>query len=138
MSGFALHPRLAADTHPVAKLALCQVLLAKDARFPWLILVPQRAGLSELTDLDCAERGLLFDEIAAASGALRRLFAPDRINVAAIGNIVAQLHIHVVARTRSDPAWPGPVWGHGAATAYKQSVLEQRIADLLAVLKGSG
>lgn len=137
MSGFALHPRLAADTHPVGELALCQVLLAKDARFPWLILVPKRAGLSELTDLDSAERGLLFDEIAAASSALRRLFAPDRINVAAIGNMVGQLHIHVVARTQSDPAWPGPVWGHGTATAYGHSVLERRIGDLLAVLKDS-
>ena len=134
MAVFALHPRLAGDTHVIGDLALSRLLLMNDVRFPWLILVPRRPDLAEITDLDPGERALLLDEIAAASGALRKLFSPDRINVAAIGNLVGQLHVHVVARTQSDAAWPATVWGHGAAVAYDGTVLERRRGDLLTAL----
>lgn len=115
---FALDPRLAADTVPVGDLALSRVLLMDDARFPWLILVPRRAGLSEVTDLDGADAGALWEEIRLAAGVMRDLSKPDKVNVAALGNVVAQLHVHVVGRFLSDPAWPGPVWGFGARTPY--------------------
>ena len=115
---FALDPRLAADTVPVGDLALSRVLLMDDARFPWLILVPRRATLSEVTDLDGADAGALWEEIRLAAGVMRDLSKPDKVNVAALGNVVAQLHVHVVGRFLSDPAWPGPVWGFGARTPY--------------------
>lgn len=134
MLPFTLHPRLAADTHPMADLALCRVLLMNDRRFPWLILVPRRANLRELTDLTPEDRPLLFTEIATASAALRKVCAPDRINVAAIGNMVDQLHIHVVARTMSDSAWPGTVWGHSGAKPYDQPTLLHRRNELVPLL----
>jgi diadenosine tetraphosphate (Ap4A) HIT family hydrolase len=115
---FRLDPRLAADTLPVGSLKLSRVRLMNDARFPWLVLVPARAGLQELTDLAPADRARLMEEIAAASRALRAVARPDKINVGALGNIVAQLHVHVVARRRGDAAWPGPVWGAGTPEPY--------------------
>ena len=138
MSSFALHPRLAGDTHVLADLALCRVLLMNDARFPWLILVPRRAGLHELTDLTGEDVALLMVEVTTASTALRKLFAPDRINVAAIGNIVNQLHVHVVARTESDPAWPGVVWGHGGAKPYDPPALLHRQNEIVPLLTKKG
>ena len=120
---FALHPRLAADTEPVARLALCRVLLMNDARVPWLILVPERPGLSELHALPPAERALLMEEIAAASRVLERLYRPDKLNVGALGNLVPQLHVHVIGRYRSDAAWPGPIWGSGPAIPYRAEAL---------------
>jgi diadenosine tetraphosphate (Ap4A) HIT family hydrolase len=134
MAAFTLHPRLAADTHFLADMALCRVLLLDDARFPWLILVPRRTVLRELTDLHIEDRSLAFDEIERASDALRKLYAPDRINVAAIGNVVNQLHIHVVARSTKDAAWPGTVWGHGAAEAYDAAALARRRSEILPFL----
>jgi diadenosine tetraphosphate (Ap4A) HIT family hydrolase len=89
-----------------------------DARFPWLILVPRRNDLSELIDLDAADRAILMEEIAAASAVLRARPGVDKINVGALGNIVRQLHVHVVARSVGDATWPGPVWGAGAAVRY--------------------
>ena len=118
---FALDPRLAADTLAVADLELSRVRLMNDARFPWLILVPRRAGLTEIVDLDRAERGVLMDEIALASEALRVLPSVEKINVGALGNIVRQLHVHLVARRIGDAAWPGPVWGAGAAQRYDET-----------------
>lgn len=130
---FSLDPRLAADTHPVGDLALCSVLLMDDARFPWLILVPRRPGLSELTDLAPEEAGLAFEEIRLAVGVVQALARPDKVNVASLGNVVPQLHIHVVARFRSDPAWPGPVWGVGERKPYPphaRAALLERAAAL--------
>ncbi|GJE31634.1 HIT domain-containing protein [Methylobacterium oxalidis] len=115
---FALDPRLSADTVPVGDLALSSVLLMDDARFPWLILVPRRTGASEITDLGEADAALLWEEIRLAAGVMQALSRPDKVNVAALGNVVAQLHVHVVGRFRSDPAWPGPVWGHGVRRPY--------------------
>lgn len=131
MSAFTLHPRLAADTHFLADMPLCRVLLLNDARFPWLILVPRRTALRELTDLHPEDRTLAFDEIERASDALRKLYAPTRINVAAIGNIVNQLHIHVVARSTTDAAWPGTVWGHGVAEPYDTPALARRRSEIM-------
>ena len=111
MTAFALDPRLAADTVDLAILPLCQVRLMDDRRFPWLVLVPARAGAVEIIDLDVGDRARLIEEIAQASAALRAVFGPDKLNVGALGNVVAQLHVHVIARTIGDDAWPGPVWG---------------------------
>jgi diadenosine tetraphosphate (Ap4A) HIT family hydrolase len=131
---FELDPRLEADTVPVTELVLCRVLLMNYARFAWLILVPRKPGLSELTDLGVDDRDVLMGEIAAASDALTTLYAPEKINIGALGNIVRQLHIHVVARNSGDAAWPGPVWGQGAATPYAAAALEKTLAALAGAL----
>ena len=131
---FALDPVLAADTETVADLNLSRVLLMRDRRYPWLILVPRKPDLAEIGDLARDDRIALSDETERAAGALRRLYAPDKINIAAIGNIVRQLHVHVVARTEGDPAWPGPVWGHSPAKPYDGNALAVRIAEISAAL----
>jgi diadenosine tetraphosphate (Ap4A) HIT family hydrolase len=118
---FALDERLARDTHVVGDLPLSRVLLMNDARWSWLILVPRREGLVELSDLDAADRALLIEEAARAALFLKAHAEADKINVGALGNVVRQLHLHIVARFVGDPAWPGPVWGHGAATPYGQA-----------------
>ncbi|MDB5559112.1 MAG: histidine triad protein [Enterovirga sp.] len=115
---FTLDPRLEADTLHVGDLPLCSVLLMDDARFPWLILVPRRSSVSEVTDLDAADAEALMGELRLATRVMLELSKPDKVNVAALGNVVAQLHVHVVGRFRSDPAWPGPVWGHGTRSPY--------------------
>jgi diadenosine tetraphosphate (Ap4A) HIT family hydrolase len=132
---FALDPRLASDTLPVAELPLCRVLLMNDARFPWLILVPAKPGLAELFDLDAADRARAVEEIATASRALDFVCSPDKINIGALGNIVRQLHIHVVARHAGDPAWPGPVWGFGAPVPYTPDERATVAARFLAALR---
>lgn len=132
---FTLDPRLEQDTVAVTDLLLSRVLLMRDARYPWLILVPAKQGLSELDELGPADRARLFDEIADCARALRILYDPEKINVGALGNIVRQLHIHVVARRTDDPAWPGPVWGYGDAVPYGPEKLTEtryRIAGALA------
>jgi diadenosine tetraphosphate (Ap4A) HIT family hydrolase len=129
---FTLHPTLARDTVEVTRLPHCRVLLMKDRRFPWLILVPERESVREIHELPLADRQTLIEEIARASEVLTRLFQPDKLNVGALGNIVPQLHVHLVARTATDPAWPGPVWGSGPAEAYTEGELEEvrgRIAE---------
>ena len=127
---FALHPRLAADTLEVARWDLSLVLLSKDATYPWLILVPQRAGLTELHDLSGDDLALVAAEIVRASRAWERLLAPDKINVGALGNLVPQLHIHVIARFTGDPAWPGPAWGASPPQPYDDAAAAKRIAAL--------
>lgn len=115
---FKLDARLEADTLPVGDLPLSTVLLMDDSRFPWLILVPRRDGVSELTDLADADAQALMGEIRLATRVMLDLSQPDKVNVGALGNVVPQLHVHVVGRFRSDPAWPGPVWGHGSRSPY--------------------
>lgn len=122
---FTLHPTLARDTVPVSRLPLCRVLLMKDRRFPWLILVPERDSVREICELPQADRASLVEEIARASEVLRQLFRPDKLNVGALGNVVPQLHVHIVARFAADPAWPGPVWGSGPAEPYAEAELEE-------------
>jgi diadenosine tetraphosphate (Ap4A) HIT family hydrolase len=118
MSDFFLHPRLCADTVFVADWALSRVLLMNDARYPWLVLVPRRDGATELFDLEQADRTILIEEVSRAAHGLKELSGAAKINVGALGNLVPQLHVHVVARIPGDAAWPGPVWGQGIATPY--------------------
>jgi diadenosine tetraphosphate (Ap4A) HIT family hydrolase len=125
IDSFTLHPTLAQDTIEVIRLPLCRVLLMKDSRFPWLILVPERVSVREIHELPAGDRAVLIEEIAQASEALMRLVQPEKLNVGALGNIVPQLHIHVIARCATDPAWPGPVWGSGAAIPYAEEELEE-------------
>jgi diadenosine tetraphosphate (Ap4A) HIT family hydrolase len=106
---WSLHPQLAQDTVPVGDLALSRLLLANDANYPWLILVPRRAGLVEIIDLSGHHRLELMDEIADAASALKAITECEKLNVAALGNQVPQLHVHVIARRHSDAAWPKPV-----------------------------
>jgi len=131
---FQLDPRLAADTVPLAALQLCEVRLMDDARFAWLVLVPRRGGCVEITDLSADEQALLWQEVNRAGAALRAVAPCDKLNLGALGNIVRQLHVHVVARVHGDAAWPGPVWGSGAATRYlpaARQALIQRLGDAL-------
>ncbi len=125
---FALDDRLARDTLVIGDWPLSRVLLMNDSRWPWLILVPRREGLVELIDLDLADQTQLMDEAGRAARFLKPHTQADKLNVCALGNIVRQLHLHVVARTIGDPAWPGPVWGHGAATPYDAAAARALIA----------
>lgn len=122
---FTLHERLQADTVSVTRLKLCRVLWMNDASFPWLILVPERPEIREVHQLSAADRSLLIEEIAFASRVLETLFHPDKINVGALGNLVPQLHLHIIARFRNDRAWPGPVWGTGLAQPYPEAELKR-------------
>lgn len=127
---FALDPRLAADTVAVASLPLCEVLLMNDVRYAWLVLVPRRGGLSEITDLAADEQALLWQEVNRATAALRAVAPCDKLNLGALGNIVRQLHVHVVARCIGDAAWPGPVWGSGNTEPYQPTARETLLDDL--------
>jgi diadenosine tetraphosphate (Ap4A) HIT family hydrolase len=118
IGGFALHHRLAADTLEMGRLALSHLLLMNDATYPWLILVPERPAVREIFELQPADRLLLTEEVALVSRVLDAIFEPDKLNVAAIGNVVPQLHVHIVARFRSDPVWPAPVWGRTPPYPY--------------------
>lgn len=129
-AGFQLDARLAADTVFVVDWELCRVLLMDDARFPWLVLVPRREGLAELDELTDRDRTQLLQEITRAMKALRGVAECDKLNVGALGNIVRQLHVHVVARREGDAAWPGPVWGHGPAHHYLPDARDKLLADL--------
>jgi diadenosine tetraphosphate (Ap4A) HIT family hydrolase len=127
---FELHHRLAADSEEVARLPLCRLLLMNDCRWPWLILVPERRDVTELHQLNDDDRRALIEEIAIVSGLLEVQQRPDKINVGALGNLVPQLHFHVIARRTSDPAWPGPVWGHGTPEPYETQALAALIGRL--------
>ncbi len=131
MADFALDPRLAADTAFVADWELSRVLLMNDARYSWLILVPRVAGAVELTDLSPQQRATLMDEIARAAQTLKHLSNATKMNIGALGNVVPQLHVHIVARNPGDPAWPGPVWGHSPAQPYTPVARDALIAQLV-------
>ena len=133
---FALDPRLAADTHPIGALPFSELLLMDDARFPWVILVPRIAGARELIDLDEGDQRLLLGEIDRVARALESLLHPDKLNVAALGNVVPQLHVHVIARFVDDAAWPRPVWGSGERVPYGERERAARIATLRTALGG--
>ena len=134
MPDFSLDPQLAADSIEVAKLPLSAVRLMRDANYPWLLLVPRRPGLAEIIDLAAAERTQLMAEIARASEALRQAVPCDKLNVAALGNMVRQLHVHVIARRQNDPAWPRPIWGAAPPKAYAPGEAEALAAALNARL----
>jgi diadenosine tetraphosphate (Ap4A) HIT family hydrolase len=129
-----LHPQLGQDTAPVGDLVLSRVLASRDASYPWIILVPRRAGVVEIIDLDEADRATLMAEIAEVSDALKRFTACDKLNIAAIGNVVPQLHVHVVARRKDDAAWPRPVWGAAPPRPYADGELERFVGTLRGAL----
>jgi diadenosine tetraphosphate (Ap4A) HIT family hydrolase len=133
-AGFVLHPRLEADTRAIGRLGLSRALLMNDARFPWVILVPERPGITEIHHLPADDQAVLMTEIARTGAALEELYAPDKINVGALGNLVPQLHVHVVARRSGDAAWPGPVWGCGVPEPYDPRGLAQSLARIGAAL----
>ncbi|CCQ75393.1 HIT family protein [Magnetospira sp. QH-2] len=119
MSGnYELHEKLATDTIELGQMMLSDVRVMNDRRFPWLVLIPRRGGLTGLHQMERTDHLLLMQEITKLSKLMETTFATDRINVGALGNIVPQLHIHIVARTEGDPAWPGPVWGAGTPAPY--------------------
>ncbi|MDH4225496.1 MAG: HIT family protein [Deltaproteobacteria bacterium] len=115
---FALDPRLAAETTPITQLPLCLALLRDETAYPWLLLVPNRDSIRELHQLLPLERGMLVEEAALACRVMERVFAPHKINLGALGNLVPQFHLHVVGRKPDDAAWPGPVWGHAPPSPY--------------------
>ena len=133
-TAFTLDPRLAAECRVVGDAALSRVLLMDDARFPWLILVPRRADLRELVELARDEQSALLDEINRVAHVLRALHKPDKLNIAALGNVVAQLHVHVIARHVNDAAWPRPVWGVGTREPYTAPAFAARLKALRTAL----
>lgn len=133
---FILDKRLQKDTLLVGRFELCLLLLHRDSNYPWFILVPQREGASEIYHLSPPEQQLLLTESELVARALTSLFAPDKLNIAMLGNIVAQLHIHHVARFKTDISWPGPIWGAAPAGEYQTAVLEQRLESMRNALLG--
>lgn len=121
MSDFLLDERLARDSDCLSKLGLCQLRLMKDGRWPWLVLVPQRNGVSEIFELTPLDQAVLTFEINTVAAALQKVTGATKINVGALGNIVRQLHVHVIARSEGDPNWPGPIWGHGEAETWDET-----------------
>lgn len=134
MSEFVLNSRLAADTVPLVDWPLSAVRLMNDRTWPWLILVPRRPDLRELHDLSTLDMALLVGELAKASRVVAEICRPEKVNVGALGNIVSQLHIHVIGRFRDDPAWPGPVWSFRPPVPYRDDELAQVVERLQAAL----
>ncbi|WP_416193617.1 HIT domain-containing protein [Nitrobacter sp. TKz-YC01] len=132
---WSLHPQLDNDTVGIGDLPLSRLLLSKDATYPWLILAPRRTGAVEIIDLDHDDRARLMTEVARASEVLKGITGCGKLNVAALGNQVPQLHVHVIARRESDAAWPNPVWGTAPAREYDAAELESFIE---AIRRGIG
>lgn len=133
---FILDTRLQEDTWLIGDFPLCRLLLSNDSNYPWFILVPRREGISELFQLDDADQPLMWAETTALAGVLKELFTADKMNVATLGNVVSQLHMHVIARYASDAAWPGPVWGKHPAKPYSEADV-QVIRDKLKAVLGA-
>lgn len=131
---FSLDPRLQQDTLTVGDFPLCRLLLMNDAQYPWFILVPRRADVSELFDLDAADQLALWQETTALAAVLKDGFAADKMNVATLGNMVSQLHMHVLVRRREDAAWPAPVWGKLPAQPYSEVQLAAVLGKLRVLL----
>jgi len=141
LEAFTLDPRLEADGLPVGWFSLSRLLLMNDATYPWLILVPERPGASEIFELSKRDQMALAAETALVARMLKTLCAADKINVAALGNVVAQLHVHVIARFRTDPAWPGPIWGRVPAAPYAPDAADNmraRVGDAIDALTAQG
>ena len=132
MNDFKLDPRLEADTYQLTDLSLCRILLMNDSRYPWLILVPRQQGLREFHDLSRKDQSRLMSEITRTAKILEVSHQPDKLNIGALGNIVNQLHIHVLGRFDGDPAWPGPVWGIGEPVAYVEKQADAVIREFRA------
>lgn len=131
---FTLDPRLENDSVFVADWPLCQIRLSRNAAFPWLILIPRREDIVEIIDLSHADQTQLWQEIRKASTIMKKLYSPKKLNVANLGNIVAQLHVHVVARFEQDGAWPGPIWGSGITREHEAGMLAATVESLQAEL----
>lgn len=131
---FILDTRLQEDTWLIGDFPLCRLLLSNDSNYPWFILVPRREGISELFQLDDVDQQLMWAETTALAGVLKELFTADKMNVATLGNVVSQLHMHVIARYASDAAWPGPVWGKHPAKPYSEADVQVIRDKLKAVL----
>ena len=127
---WSLHPQLERDTVNIGDLPLCRVLVIQDANYPWLLLVPRRPDIVEIIDLDEVEQAQLMTETARVARALREITKCDKLNIAALGNAVPQLHVHVIARRRSDAAWPRPVWGTVPPLAHDPEELKNFISAL--------
>ncbi len=121
---FKLHPQLQEDTCPVGSLPLCHVLLMNNADYPWVILVPNQNNLADFTDLSKEDRSIDMEEINHVMLVMEHIYSPDKINMAALGNMVPQLHVHVIARYKTDNAWPHPIWGRGGAPYSAQALRE--------------
>jgi diadenosine tetraphosphate (Ap4A) HIT family hydrolase len=134
LTAFTLHPQLSTDSLPVAELSLSTVRLMRDANYPWLLLVPRIEAI-DVADMTPPDRAALMDEIVKASTALRETVPCDKLNIATLGNAVAQMHVHVIARRRNDISWPKPVWGAAPAKAYQPGEGEALAAKLAARLK---
>ena len=130
VANWSLDPLLARDTTPIGDLPLCRALLINDANYPWLLLVPRRDATVEIIDLEYVEQAQLMTEVSHASRVLKALTDCDKINVAALGNVVPQLHVHVIARSRSDAAWPKPVWNAAAPRDYEPAARDKLVATL--------
>ena len=130
MTDFVLHPQLEKDSEYVIELTLCVVRLINDANYPWLILVPQVANIGEVIDLSDAQQQQLWQESAMVSRVLKHLFTPDKLNVAALGNMVPQLHLHHIVRYQNDVSWPKPIWGQVPSMEYSDEQLGKQI-DLI-------
>ncbi len=130
MAMFELHPKLAQDTFYIADLPLCRLLLMNDRRYPWLILVPRQASLTEVYQLDQVQQHQLWDESALVGKRLMQFTHADKLNIAALGNQVPQLHVHHVARFHNDSSWPAPIWGLGTPQPYQPEQSQNVIASL--------
>jgi diadenosine tetraphosphate (Ap4A) HIT family hydrolase len=128
---FQLHPRLQQDCIEIGRFELCRLLMMNDSQYPWFILVPEKAGLSEIHQLSKPERELLMEESGYLAENLAALYKADKMNIASIGNLVPQLHIHHIVRYRTDKSWPAPVWGKFDAIPYTQ----QQILENLKLIK---
>jgi diadenosine tetraphosphate (Ap4A) HIT family hydrolase len=138
MASFILDRRLEGDSLPITELGLCTVRLRNDKRFPWLLLIPQIANASEWIDLTREQQHQLSDEIMVTSHLLQALVTPDKLNIATLGNQVPQLHIHVIARYKTDAAWPNPVWGNGSEIGYSEEESKRFIYELKSAFAGVG
>ena len=131
---WSLHPQLATDSVSIGDLPLSHLLVSRDANYPWLILVPRRPGLVEIIDLDETEQAQLMTEIAQAARVLKEITACDKLNIAALGNAVPQLHVHIIARRKNDDAWPAPVWGKVPPRTYDQTELDRFVERMRSAL----
>jgi len=131
---FELHPQLAADCETLGRFDLCRLLLMNDANYPWCILVPERAGVREIYELTPVDQQQLLRESSALAAGMARVFAADKMNIAALGNVVPQLHVHHIVRYTSDPSWPAPVWGKVPARPYTAEALQAMKEKLRAVV----
>jgi diadenosine tetraphosphate (Ap4A) HIT family hydrolase len=131
LSAFELDARIDRDSALIKKLDLCQLRIQNDSRWPWLVMVPERPGMTEIFELSPADQTLLLAEVTKVGAALKKVTGATKINIAAIGNIVRQLHVHVIARFEGDANWPGPVWGFGQSTPYTDAERQKIFLDKL-------